>query len=62
MNDEISVVDADGSRLQVLSRNDANDWLPAWSPDGTTIVFASERRFPLSLWTMRPDGSNPDWE
>jgi Tol biopolymer transport system component len=58
-NDEIAVMDADGSRVRNLTHNQANDWSPAWSPDGTTIVFASERSAPLSLWTMRADGSRP---
>jgi len=58
-NDEIAVMDADGSHVRDLTHNEANDWSPAWSPDGTTIVFASERSAPLSLWTMRADGSRP---
>ncbi|HKG44121.1 MAG TPA: hypothetical protein VKB10_07750 [Gaiellaceae bacterium] len=30
-----------------------------WSPDGTTILFASARGEPEgALWTVRPDGSN----
>ena len=58
-NDEISVMDADGSNVRNLTRNPANDWSPAWSPDGKRIVFASERSSPLSLWTMRADGSRP---
>ena len=59
VDDEISVMDADGSNVRNLTRNPANDWSPAWSPDGKRIVFASERSAPLSLWTMRADGSLP---
>jgi TolB protein len=59
LNDEISVMDADGTHVRNLTRNPANDWSPAWSPDGNRIVFASERSAPLSLWTMRTDGSRP---
>ena len=33
-------MDADGSRLEDLSHNGANDWSPAWSPDR---VHASRR-------------------
>jgi TolB protein len=33
---------------------------PAWSPDGTKIVFTSYTpQYSTSLWTMRADGSNP---
>jgi TolB protein len=58
VNDEISVMDADGSNVHTLTRSAANDWSPAWSPDGKRIVFASTRRFPLSLWTMHADGTH----
>jgi Tol biopolymer transport system component len=58
VNDEISVMNADGSGTRTLTRTAANDWSPAWSPDGERIVFASTRRYPLSLWTMRADGRN----
>jgi Tol biopolymer transport system component len=52
------VMDADGSRAANLTRNSANDWSPAWSPDGTSIAFASTRSGALNLWTMATDGSS----
>ena len=55
-NDEIYMMNRDGSRRRNISRNGANDWSPAWSPDGRLIAFASERAG-LSIWLMRPDGS-----
>jgi TolB protein len=59
-NDEIYVMDADGSHLRNLSRNAANDWSPSWSPDGQRIVFASTRGDGrLALWLMNADGSHP---
>ena len=58
VDDEIAVMSAGGSGVRDLTRNPANDWSPAWSPHGRMIVFASERAFPLSLWTMRADGSD----
>jgi Tol biopolymer transport system component len=40
---EIYVMNADGTGLQRLTNNTASDTRPSWSPDGTKIVFASNR-------------------
>ena len=42
-NDEIYVINPDGSGLRNLSRHPANDTMPKWSPDGTRIAFLSDR-------------------
>src|SRR5919112_1705539 len=42
-NDEIYVMNADGSDQTNLSNNDANDFNPSWSPDGERIAFSSDR-------------------
>jgi Tol biopolymer transport system component len=44
----------------------SDNWMPAWSPDGTRIAFASHRTDPdpgdateiMDVFTMRPDGSD----
>jgi Tol biopolymer transport system component len=34
-----------------------NDRSPAWSPDGKTIAFLSDRNGRWQVFTMEPDGS-----
>jgi Tol biopolymer transport system component len=59
-NDEIFVVRSDGTDRRNLTRHPANDWGPDWSPDGSTIVFNSDRGGGgvLSGYLVDPDGSN----
>jgi WD40-like Beta Propeller Repeat len=41
--EDIWVVNADRSGLDRLTTNPAHDFDPAWSPDGRTVAFRSER-------------------
>jgi TolB protein len=58
-NLEIFTVNADGSGLQRITTNSYWDLYPAWSPDGTEIVFLSFRGSDLDLYVMGADGSSP---
>ena len=58
VDDEIFVARPDGSRKRNLTANPANDWGPAWSPDGTTIAFNSDRDGGIRGYLMDVDGSN----
>jgi Tol biopolymer transport system component len=56
--EEVFVMDADGSNLTRLTRTTWTNTRPSWSPDGTTIAFASRRGGDLDLYLMDPDGGN----
>jgi len=58
-NDEIWVINYDGSQVRQLTRNTWEwDKSPSWSPDGKQIVFFSNRTGNDQLWIMDADGGN----
>ena len=58
-NDEIAIARADGSERRIITSDPANDWGPAWSPDGSSIVFNSDRDGgQLRGYLVAPDGTN----
>lgn len=57
-NEEIYVMNPDGSNQQRLTNNPALDSYPSWSPDGTKIAFTSNRNGNLEIYVMNADGSN----
>jgi TolB protein len=56
---DIFVMNADGTGLKRLTSNPADDHEPAWSPDGRSIAFVSNRAFKdrYDLYVMNADGS-----
>ncbi len=57
-NDEIYVINVDGSGLTRLTNNAASDTSPSFSPDGTRLVFESNRDGRPQLYTMKSDGTD----
>jgi Tol biopolymer transport system component len=59
-NDEVYVMNADGTEQALLSRNRYNDADPTWSPDGSYIAFTSTSDSARGeVYIMNADGSNP---
>jgi Tol biopolymer transport system component len=53
---DIWVVDPDGENLEPITQGPARDVYPTWSPEGTRIVFSSNRGRSRDLWIMEADG------
>ena len=58
-NSEIYLMDPDGGNQTNLTNNSADDYSPAWSPDGAKIAFVSNRNGNEQVFLMNADGSNP---
>jgi Tol biopolymer transport system component len=62
VNKEVYVMNADGSGQTRLTNELANDDSPSWTPDGSKIIFRSDRERDGSdpssqVWVMNPDGT-----
>ena len=58
-NAEIYIMNPDGSQQVNLTQHPAEDYDPAWSPNGKQIVFSSDRTEGVfDLYLMNPDGEN----
>ncbi|MCA0454684.1 MAG: DUF4082 domain-containing protein [Chloroflexi bacterium] len=57
-NNELYVINQNGTGLTRLTNNIRNDILPNFSPDGTKIAFESKRDGYTSIYTINVDGTN----
>lgn len=55
-NEEVYVVNGDGTGSLNLSRNPAMDDVPLWSPDGEKVTFVSNRTGFDEIYVMDTDG------
>ncbi len=53
----IYVMDKDGGGVTQLTKGRFTDQRPCFSPDGSTIVFVSDRSGGFTLWSVPVDGS-----
>jgi Tol biopolymer transport system component len=55
--EDLFIANADGTRLRQLTNDAARDRSPAWSPDGKTLYFYSNRDGAYHVWSIHADGS-----
>ena len=56
---DIMVMAADGSGVKNLTNSPADDFYPAWSPDGRKLAFCSDRDGGSDIFVANADGSSP---
>jgi Tol biopolymer transport system component len=56
--DDVVVVDRDGTNWRDITNDKFFDRYPRWSPDGTRIAFTSDRTGHYEIWTVNADGTN----
>lgn len=57
-NDEIYIMDEDGTGVRRLTNTLAYDGQASWSPDGTRLTFISDRDGRKGIYLMNADGTN----
>jgi len=55
---DIYVMDIDGGNLRRLTNTVALNYAPSWSPDGSQIIFVSDRDGNHNIYVMNADGTD----
>jgi Tol biopolymer transport system component len=55
--EDLFVMRTDGREIRRLTDDLARDRVPKWTPDGTALVFYSNRGGQYAPWSIRPDAS-----
>src|SRR4051812_15081223 len=70
-NHDLFTMKTDGSDVTQITKGDAVDWFPRFSPDGSKVLFTRSKKGWVSerdannsdkwdLYTIKPDGSDPE--
>ena len=59
-NRDIWILELASESLTRFTTNPANDWVPAWSPDGKYLAFSSDRTPHSSIYRKAVDGSGEE--
>ena len=55
---EIYVMNADGAgQTRITNNSSDSESLPSWSPDGTHIVYSSDKETSYKIFKLNADGS-----
>lgn len=61
-NDDLFLINQDGTNLTRLTTSEADEFNPVWSPNGNKILFLSKRgnffNMDYDLWVINADGSD----
>jgi Tol biopolymer transport system component len=52
------VMTSGGDNVERLTETEEEERAPSWSPDGSKILFHSDRDGDTDLWVMDPDGTD----
>jgi len=56
-NDDVWIMNANGTNAIMLVGGPGSDCLPTWSPDGARVAFISTRTGASQVWSVFPDGT-----